>query len=153
CENNLYAMGTALARAQSEVNLSAKAAAYRIPAAVVDGMDVEAVERAARTACDAIRAGGGPFFLELRTYRFRAHSMFDPELYRDRDEVKEWETRCPIATWSATLRARGVLDDTTWQELERRVAEEVDDAVAFSEAAAWEPVETLTRHVYSERAR
>jgi pyruvate dehydrogenase E1 component alpha subunit len=150
CENNLYAMGTAIARAQAETNLALKAASYRIPAWDVDGMDVEAVERAAREACAAVRAGEGPYFLELRTYRFRAHSMFDPELYRDRGEVEEWKKRCPIATYGGTLKARGALDDAVLATIEADVAQEVDDAVAFAEAASWEPVETLTRHVYSE---
>ncbi len=95
CENNLYAMGTALARHQSETDLARKAAAYRVPAQAVDGMNVEAVEQAAQIACDAIRRGEGPRFLELRTYRFRAHSMFDPELYRDKVEVAEWMRRAP----------------------------------------------------------
>jgi pyruvate dehydrogenase E1 component alpha subunit len=151
CENNLYAMGTALPRAQSETRLALKAAAYRVPASDVDGMDVEAVEQAARAATQEIRDGGGPRFLELRTYRFRAHSMFDPELYRPRSEVEEWKQRCPIVTFSAKLRERGVLDDPTLAEIEREVAREVDDAAAFAEAGNWEPADTLMRHVYSER--
>ena len=150
CENNLYAMGTAISRAQAETDLALKASSYRIPAWHVDGMDVEAVERAAREASASVRAGEGPYFLELRTYRFRAHSMFDPELYRDRSEVEEWKKRCPIATYEDTLKARGVLDDGALATIEADVAREVDDAVAFAESAAWEPVETLTRHVYSD---
>lgn len=150
CENNLYAMGTAIARAHAETNLAMRAASYRIPAWAVDGMDVEAVARAARSAVTAVRAGEGPFFLELRTYRFRSHSMFDPELYRSREEVDEWKKRDPVITFEATLRARGLLDDASREALEQEVAQEVDDAVAFAEAAPWEPVETLTRHVYSE---
>lgn len=150
CENNLYAMGTAIARAQAETNLALKASSYRIPAWDVDGMDVEAVERAAREACAAVRAGEGPYFLELRTYRFRAHSMFDPELYRDRGEVEEWKKRCPIATYVGKLKARRALDDAALAAIEADVAREVDDAVAFADAATWEAVETLTRHVYSE---
>lgn len=150
CENNLYAMGTALARAQAETDLSLKASSYRMPAWDVDGMDVDAVERAARDASAAVRAGEGPHFLELRTYRFRAHSMFDPELYRDRGEVEEWKQRCPIATHVSRLKARDGLDDATLAAIEADVAREVDDAVAFAESATWEPVETLTRHVYSD---
>jgi pyruvate dehydrogenase E1 component alpha subunit len=152
CENNLYAMGTALARHQAETDLAVRAASYRMPAWAVDGMDVEAVERAARAACDTVRQGEGPCFLELRTYRFRAHSMFDPELYRDKREVEEWMARCPIATYSALLRERGVLDDATLAALESGVAAEVDDAVAFAEAGTWEPVETLTKWVTSPAA-
>jgi len=149
CENNLYAMGTALDRAQAETNLALKAAAYRMPAWDVDGMDVEAVERAARQAADAVRGGDGPHFLELRTYRFRAHSMFDPELYRDKGEVEAWKHRCPIATYTATLRERGLVDDAQLASIENEVRREVDDAVAFADAAEWEPAESLTRHVYT----
>jgi pyruvate dehydrogenase E1 component alpha subunit len=149
CENNLYAMGTALARAQSEIDLALKAAAYRIPSWAVDGMDVEAVEGAVRAAVDVVREGRGPVFLELRTYRFRAHSMFDPELYRDRREVEDWMARCPIATYTAALRARGVLDDAALAAMETDVAAEVADAVAFAEAGTLEPTDTLTRWVTS----
>ena len=149
CENNLYAMGTALARAQSETDLAVKAASYRVPSWPVDGMDVEAVERAAHDACTAIRAGEGPVFLELRTYRFRAHSMFDPELYRDKREVEAWLPRCPIATYTATLRERGAIDDAALASIESAAVGEVDDAVAFAEAGTWEPVEMLTKWVYS----
>jgi TPP-dependent pyruvate/acetoin dehydrogenase alpha subunit len=151
CENNLYAMGTALERSESQTNLAVKAASYEIAAWAVDGMDVLAVERAARTAATAVRAGGGPAFLELRTYRFRAHSMFDPELYRARAEVEQWKQRCPIAALTARLKAEEALDDTALAEIERSVAAEVDHAVAFAEAGTWEPVEALTRHVTSER--
>jgi pyruvate dehydrogenase E1 component alpha subunit len=150
CENNRYAMGTAIERAHSETHLALKAAAYRIPSWDVDGMDVEAVESAARRAADAVRGGEGPHFLELRTYRFRAHSMFDPELYRDKSEVEAWKQRCPVTTYTARLRQRGALDDAGLATIEESVAREVDDAVAFAESGTWEPVESLTRHVYSD---
>jgi pyruvate dehydrogenase E1 component alpha subunit len=149
CENNLYAMGTALARHQAETDLSRKASAYRMPAEAVDGMDVEAVEDATRRACADIRAGNGPHFLEFRTYRFRAHSLFDPELYREKREVEEWKARCPIVTYEARLRAAGMVDDAALAKIESTVTAEIDDAVAFAEAGTWEPVETLTRFVYS----
>src|SRR5512144_148816 len=96
CENNLYAMGTALTRSESETDLALKAASFEVPAWDVDGMDVLAVEQAARAAAEAVRGGAGPHFLELRTYRFRAHSMFDPERYRQKGEVEEWRHRDPI---------------------------------------------------------
>ena len=151
CENNLYEMGTALARQHSETNLAAKAAAYRLPARQVDGMDVEAVEQAAREAAEAIRAGNGPQFIEFLTYRFRSHSMFDPGEYRSKAEVAGWMERCPIKAFTARLRERGLLDDAGLAAIEADVAGEVDDAVAFAEAGTWEPVESLARHVYSER--
>ncbi|HEX6301357.1 MAG TPA: pyruvate dehydrogenase (acetyl-transferring) E1 component subunit alpha [Acidimicrobiia bacterium] len=152
CENNLYAMGTALERSESQTQLTLKAASYEMPAWEVDGMDVEAVAEAARKAAESVRAGGGPHFLELRTYRFRAHSMFDPELYRARDEVEEWKHRDPIEQFRERLIGEGVLDDEAWGEIEDRVHEEVDRAVALADAGTWEPVESLTRFVYSEVA-
>ena len=150
CENNLYAMGTALARAQSETDLALRAASYRIPSWPVDGMDVVAVAEAAERAADAVRAGEGPHFLELRTYRFRAHSMFDPELYRTKDEVEQWKQRCPIATLVGRLTDEGALTEDALAKLEDDVRQEVDAAVAFAESGSWEPVEELTRFVHSE---
>ena len=150
CENNLYAMGTALQRAQSQLDLALKAASYQVPAWAVDGMDVLEVERAARTAVALVREGGGPCFLELRTYRFRAHSMYDPQLYRDKAEVEEWKARDPIATLARRLQEDGTLTAAALADLEREIAEEIEAAVAFAEAGTWEPVEELTRHVYRE---
>ena len=118
CENNLYAMGTALARSESETNVAVKAASYEIPAWTVDGMDVLAVRDAAKRATEAVRGGGGPSFLEFRTYRFRAHSMYDPELYRSKAEVEEWKKRDPIELLSLRLREHGQLDDARLQEME-----------------------------------
>jgi pyruvate dehydrogenase E1 component alpha subunit len=150
CENNLYAMGTALERSESQTHLTLKAASYEMPAWEVDGMDVEAVEGAARKAAESVRAGGGPHFLELRTYRYRAHSMFDPELYRAKDEVEEWKARDPIELLRERLVADELLTEEIWREMEDRVHAEIDKAVAYAEAGSWEPVEDLTRFVYSE---
>ena len=149
CENNLYAMGTALARSESETNLCVKAASYELPAWSVDGMDVLAVEDAARRAVLAVRADG-PLFLEARTYRFRAHSMFDAQLYREKSEVEEWKKRDPITTFAARLRAEGSLDDADLARLEAAADAEVARAVEFAEAGTWEPVEQLERFVYCE---
>jgi pyruvate dehydrogenase E1 component alpha subunit len=153
CENNLYAMGTALGRSESETDLCLKASSYEIPAWPVDGMDVLAVRSAAQRAAVAARCGGGPCFLELRTYRFRAHSMFDPELYRDKREVEEWKKRDPIPAFNALLRERGLLDDPALAAMEERIAKEIAEAVAFAESGNWEPVEDLERFVYSEERR
>jgi pyruvate dehydrogenase E1 component alpha subunit len=151
CENNLYAMGTALARSEAETDLCLKAASYEVAAWPVDGMDVSAVEEAARRAAGMVRAGSGPVFLELRTYRFRAHSMFDPELYREKQEVEAWKRRDPIELAAGRLRARGALDDARLAAIEREVAQEIESAVAFAEGGTLEPVEDLTRFVCSER--
>jgi TPP-dependent pyruvate/acetoin dehydrogenase alpha subunit len=151
CENNLYAMGTALVRSESQTDIALKAAAYEIPAWAVDGMDVLAVQEAARRAVDAVRSGGGPHFLELRTYRFRAHSMFDPERYRTKEEVARWMERDPIMLLRATLEAAGQLSAADWEQLQADVQAEVAAAVDFAEAGTPERVEELTRFVYSER--
>jgi pyruvate dehydrogenase E1 component alpha subunit len=151
CENNLYAMGTALRYTQAQMDLAEKARSYAITAESVDGMSVETVERAAGEAVTAVREGRGPVFLELKTYRFRAHSMFDAELYRDKSEVEAWKQRDPIPAVSARLLASGAVTEADLASVEAEVAAELDEAVAFAEAGAWEPVEDLTRHVYAER--
>jgi pyruvate dehydrogenase E1 component alpha subunit len=150
CENNRYAMGTALARSESETDLAVKASGYGMASWSVDGMDVEAVGRAVAGAVLAVREGGGPVFLELQTYRFRAHSMYDPELYRSKEEVAHWREHDPIDAFIATGRAAGEFDDATIAAIEASVGAEIDDAVAFAEAGTLEPVEDLTRHVYAE---
>ena len=150
CENNLYAMGTALRRSESETDLCLKAAAFEMPAWPVDGMDVLAVEAATQKATRAIRAGAGPHFLEYRTYRFRAHSMFDPELYREKKEVEEWKQRDPIVHFTNLLREHNLIDDEFLSQLEHEIAEEIAKAVDFAETGHWEPIEELTRFVYSE---
>ncbi|HTQ23671.1 MAG TPA: pyruvate dehydrogenase (acetyl-transferring) E1 component subunit alpha [Candidatus Binataceae bacterium] len=151
CENNLYAMGTALKRSESEVDLSLKAASYEIPAWPVDGMDVIACEDAARRAVAAVRGGAGPYFIEFRTYRFRAHSMYDPQLYRSKQEVEQWKTRDPIATFQARLSESALLSEADLKAIEDDVAQEIAKSVEFAEAGTLEPVEDLTRFVYSER--
>lgn len=150
CENNLYAMGTALTLSESETDIHAKAACYRIPSEAVDGMNVVEVEAAARRAADAIRAGSGPRFLECRTYRFRAHSMFDPQLYREKTEVEHWTARDPIKRFSDWALSAGELHQQDIEAIEADAAREVAEAVAYAEAGSWEPVETLMRHVGAE---
>jgi pyruvate dehydrogenase E1 component alpha subunit len=150
CENNLYAMGTALDRSESQTRLTLKAASYEMPAWEVDGMDVLAVEDTARKAIESVRSGGGPHFLELQTFRFRAHSMFDPELYRSKEEVEIWKERDPIELFKMRLITDGGLTEDDLAAMEKDVAEEIEAAVAFAEAGTWEPVEELTRFVYSE---
>lgn len=150
CENNLYAMGTALERSEAETDLATRAASYGMPAWSVDGMDVLAVEDAARRAVLEVR-GGGPMFLELRTYRFRAHSLYDPERYRAKDEVERWRRRDPLTTLSARLEAAGGLGPDELAALLAEVEADVEAAVAFAEVGSDEPVADLARFVYSER--
>jgi pyruvate dehydrogenase E1 component alpha subunit len=153
CENNLYAMGTALALSESETDIHAKAACYRIPSVSVDGMNVVDVEAAARRAVAAIRDGQGPYFLECRTYRFRAHSMFDPQLYREKTEVEEWMERDPILRFRKWALEAGELHEKDVDAIADEVAQEIAEAVAFAGAGTWEPAEDLTRDVGAEKRR
>lgn len=150
CENNEYAMGTALKLSESVTDLVKKAGGYGVAAASVDGMDVMAVEKAAHQAAQRVRSRQQPYFLECRTYRFRAHSMFDAELYRTKAEVAAWRKKDPIAQFVHHLQERGLLSGEIMETLEKQVAEEVQAAVEFAEQGTWEPVEDLTRFVYSE---
>jgi pyruvate dehydrogenase E1 component alpha subunit len=152
CENNLYAMGTALERHQSQVDISLKAQGYGIPSDAVDGMDVLAVEAATRRAAAAVRENGAPFLLEIRTYRFRAHSMADPDLYRTKDEIGQWKSRDPIKSFEARLRNTGLIDDADFSDIETTTNAEINRAVAFAEAGPWEPVEDLAKDVYTEQS-
>lgn len=149
CENNLYAMGTALSRSESQTDLTQKALAYKIPADSVDGMDVAAVHEAVVAARKAVMNGRGPRFIEFRTYRFRAHSMYDAELYRNKDEVEEWKALDPIQTFAGRLESQGMLDADRYQGIEDEVNGEVRQAIAFAEAGTWEPVEGLLKDVYT----
>lgn len=152
CENNLYAMGTALERSESQTDLCVKAAAYNVPTLKVDGQDVVAVHEATKQAVRTVRNGSGPFFIEYQTYRFRAHSMFDAELYRDKREVEEWKTRGPLHTFSARLKAENKLTEEAFQALDSDVNAEVERAVTFAEAGSWEPIADLTRDVHTREA-
>jgi pyruvate dehydrogenase E1 component alpha subunit len=150
CENNLYAMGTALARHASVTDLCVKPRGYGIPAEDVDGMDVLAVEAAARHAVEEVRRTREPRFLECRTYRFRAHSMYDAELYRSKEEIARFSREHdPIETLRSFQRATGWFDAADDAALERRVSERVAAAVAEAEAGALEPIEELATDVYT----
>jgi len=143
CENNLYAMGTALARSEANIELTALAASHGVEAAQVNGMNVLAVHEAAREAVRRVRQTRTPRFLELHTYRFRAHSMFDAELYRDKSEVERWKQHGPIHGFTDRLKAAGMLAEEEFQALDRAALDEVEAAVRFAEAGRWEPVERL----------
>jgi pyruvate dehydrogenase E1 component alpha subunit len=150
CENNRYAMGTALDRSEAETDLALRASAYGMPAWPVDGMDVEAVTDTAARAITSIRAGGGPVFVEFRTYRFRAHSMYDPELYRDKAEVAEWKEHDPIPTLFERMVADGEIDPDGLAAIEADVDAEIERAVELADASPEEGVETMLRHLYAE---
>jgi pyruvate dehydrogenase E1 component alpha subunit len=152
CENNLYAMGTALSLSESEIDIQRKAACYKIASEAVDGMDVIAVEAAARRAVHAVRANRKPYFLECRTYRLRAHSMFDPQFYRDKAEIEKWRPNEPIVRFRNWLDANHMIHAEDVARIEAEADAEIAAAVAFAEAGTWEPVEQLTRFTYAEKA-
>ena len=152
CENNLYAMGTAIERAEAQTDVAGKARVYGLPAEVVDGMDVFAVEDATRAAAARVRTGAGPMFLELRTYRFRGHSMFDAQLYRDKAEIEAWQKKGPLIRLTTRLKALGLMNEDDYQRLEREARAEVETAVDFAELGEFEPVAQLERFVYAEQA-
>jgi pyruvate dehydrogenase E1 component alpha subunit len=150
CENNLYAMGTALSLSESETDIQRKASCYRIASEAVDGMDVVAVEAAARRAIHAVRESSKPYFLECRTYRLRAHSMFDAQLYRDKTEIDTWRHKDPIVRFQGWLQASQMIHPDDVPRIEAEIDAEISEAVAFAEAGTLEPVEQLTRFTYAE---
>ncbi|MFO7572188.1 MAG: pyruvate dehydrogenase (acetyl-transferring) E1 component subunit alpha [Gaiellaceae bacterium] len=147
CENNLYAMGTPITQELAVTDIRARAESYGIPARAVDGMHVLEVEAAARQAADQVRTTGEPRFLELHTYRFRAHSMADPDLYRTKGEIEDWKLSDPIPHFDELLRKEGLLTDDDLTALEAEIAAELDEAIAFADAAPIEPVEDLLEDV------
>ncbi|WP_371852297.1 pyruvate dehydrogenase (acetyl-transferring) E1 component subunit alpha [Nocardia arizonensis] len=150
CENNRYAMGTALAREHAATDLALRAASYGLVSWPVDGMDAEAVALATRRAVQYIRGGGGPCLLEMRTYRFRAHSLYDADRYRDKAEIEKWRARDPIPALTRALLDAGACSESDQRDWESAIETELDDAVAAAEAGPLEPTADLTRHVYAE---
>ncbi len=150
CENNFYAMGTALERSQAQLDLTKKALAHNVNSQVVDGMNVFEVLEKTKIALDYISTEGKPYFLEMRTYRFRPHSMFDPELYRDKGEIQKWKTRDPLQFLKHHLLELVQVTQAELSHIEALVEEELSEAVAFAEAGAEEPVEELEKYLYAD---
>ena len=152
CENNRYAMGTALARSESQTAMVEKARAYNIESLAVDGMDVLDCYAKTASAIAYVKSEAKPYFLEFNTYRFRPHSMFDPELYRDKQEVEQWKKQCPIHALTAQLSGEGVVNDTTLAQFAAEIEQEMQAAVAFAESSPWESLTDLERFVYADNA-
>ena len=150
CENNRYAMGTALKFTESETEIYKKAAAYKINSKQIDGMDVIDVAKAAKRAVEDIKDGSGPMFLECLTYRFRAHSMFDAELYREKTEVEEWKKKDPLIVFENKLDEMGLWSEIDIKAIEQEIKTTIDEAVEFAENGTLEPLEDLEKFVYSE---
>jgi len=151
CENNLYGMGVPFKESLS-TEIPKLAAAYNMPAVSVDGMDVLAVHEAAEKAVAHCRAGNGPYFIEALTYRYRGHSMSDPELYRLKDEIEKYKQRDCIERLKATMLAAGQLDEERFHQMSERVEQVVNDAVEFSERSPQPGLDTLFDHLTKEPA-
>ena len=150
CENNIYGMGTAVGRASAVSEIQQKAEGYGMPHARVDGMDVLAVYAAAKKAIEAVRSGSGPSMLEIMTYRFRGHSMGDPERYRKQEEVKKWEKQDPIDVFHAYLTTSKKATAKALDEIDERAKADVQKAVEFAEASPEPALETLFNDIYAE---
>lgn len=152
CENNLYGMGTELKMSESETNLAKKASCYKIESLQVDGMNVLDVAKAAKDAVKKIKKEGVPVFLECLTYRFRGHSMFDAELYRDKKEVNEWKKKDPILNFQNELKKMKALEQINIKDIEKEVSSIINEAVEFAQNGTLEPIEDLEKFVYSMEA-
>lgn len=150
CENNLYSMGMPFELAEAETDLVKKAEAYNVKGMSVDGMDVLAVHEAAQKAIAYVREKKKPYFLECQTYRFRAHSMFDPERYRDKEEVQVWKKKDPITRLTGQMKKEQKINERELSDLQKEVHMELEAAVAFAEEGTDEPIDKLTDYVYSE---
>ncbi len=151
CENNKYGMGTAVERASAVVEIRQKAEGYGIPNSTADGMDILMVRKAAEDAIAHVRSGKGPYFLEIETYRFRGHSMGDPERYRRPDEVRCWqEENDPIGIYRTRLIAQGIATADELDELEKKAEQETAEAVQFAENSPEPAPEALFEHIYVE---
>lgn len=150
CENNLYGMGTAIHRASAETEMYKRGAAYNIESRQVDGSDVLAVRDAVREAASLCREGKGPVFIEAVTYRFRGHSLADPELYRDREEVQQWRARDPIPRFRQRLIDEGIADDAALKAVEQAVEDAVNESIRFADESPEPALETIFDDVYVE---
>jgi pyruvate dehydrogenase E1 component alpha subunit len=149
CENNLYGMGVPFDESLS-TQIPTLAAAYGMPAVSVDGMDVVEVHNEVKRAVEWARQGHGPYFVEAKTYRYRGHSMADPELYRMKDEVERARLRDCIERLKEQMMDDGAIDDRKFERLQQRVEETVDEAVEFAERSAEPALSTVYDKVYAE---
>jgi pyruvate dehydrogenase E1 component alpha subunit len=150
CENNRYGMGTTVARASAVSEIQQKAEGYGMAHERVDGMNVVAVYEAAKKAIETVRSGSGPRMLEIMTYRFRGHSMGDPERYRKQEEVKKWEEQDPIGVFCDYLTSNKYATLEELNLLDERANGEVQKAVEFAEASPEPALDTLFDDVYAE---
>jgi pyruvate dehydrogenase E1 component alpha subunit len=150
CENNQYGMGTAVERASAVSEIRRKADGYAIPNERVDGMNVLNVNEAAQRVIETVRGGSGPYFMEIITYRFRGHSMGDPERYRKQEEVRKWQENDPIGIFQKHLTEEKITTPEELQDIEIKAEAEVRDAVEFAESSPEPDPDELFKDVYVE---
>jgi pyruvate dehydrogenase E1 component alpha subunit len=150
CENNQYGMGTSVERASAVSEMIQKAEGYGMKNSQVDGMDVMKVYEASKEAIDWVRKESQPYFLEIDTYRFRGHSMGDPERYRKAEEVKKWQENDPIGIYNKYLLDKKIATRKALDELEARADEEVTKAVEFAETSPEPAMEELFNDIYAD---
>ncbi len=148
CENNHYAMGTSVARTSKTLDIYKMADAYEMPADAVDGMNPEAVHNAVLKAVNRAREKGGPTLLEIKTYRYKGHSMSDPQKYRSKEEVEEYKEKDPIEQALKVLKTQFKVSDADIEVINERVVKEVEDCVAFAEESPWPDDNELLKDVY-----
>lgn len=150
CENNHYAMGTSVERTSNVTDIYKLADAYDMPGDMVDGMSPEAVHDAVARAVKRAREGGGPTLLEMKTYRYKGHSMSDPQKYRSKDELEEYKEKDPIETTKAVLLTVYQLPESAIEEINERVKQVVDECVRFAEESPWPDDSELLKDVYKQ---
>jgi pyruvate dehydrogenase E1 component alpha subunit len=150
CENNQYGMGTAVSRASAVSEIRQKANGYNIPNDCVDGMNVMEVRAAAEKYIEVVRSGNEPYFLEAMTYRYRGHSMGDPERYRKPDEIKKWQKEDPIGIYHHYLTENSIAEDGELETVEKQAEADVRDAIEFAESSPEPDPQTLFDNVYVE---
>lgn len=149
CENNLYGMGATLAEESPVKDMMIKAEGYTMPAVQCDGMDVLSVYAAVQQAAEHCRSGQGPFFVEALTYRFRGHSMADPELYRDKEEVRRWRALDPIPRFGEFLVKHRISSEQELAQVNEEVEAEMLEVVRFADSSPWPDPATIDRWVYA----
>lgn len=150
CENNLYAMGTALSRSQAQVDLVKKADAHNVESMSVDGMNIIKVLEATKHGIEYMKNHKRPFFIEFKTYRFRSHSMFDPDIYRSKDEINEWKTKDPIELFKRFLLENNYIEESLIHEFNVKIESEMQEAVQFAESSEFSPIEELEKDLYED---
>jgi pyruvate dehydrogenase E1 component alpha subunit len=151
CENNHYAMGTSVKRTSNITDIYKLADGYEMPSDVVDGMSAEAVHEAVSRAVKRGREGGGPTLLEIKTYRYKGHSISDPQKYRTKEEVEEYKSKDPIVALLNNIKSNGFASEEEIAAINKRVEEAVTESVKFAEESPWPSDDEVLKDVYMDK--